>query len=84
MARAIVRVSIDGPPGSAGHAETRKAKRSLGPPFSENTRTGVVEADAGSVTAIIAALGRLLTHLDNLPSGFGVDHVWIYFDKKGD
>lgn len=83
MARAIVRISIDAPPGTGGHPQTARAKRSLGAPFSSNPRTGTVEATSAPSHDVIQGLIRLLEHVDRLPEGFMVDHLWIYFDKKG-
>lgn len=78
MARAIIRISLDGPsPNSALQA----AKGKLVPPLALVRNTGTVEG-YGSDSDILSSLRRLLDHLQNgLPTGIKVDHLWIYLDK---
>jgi hypothetical protein len=77
MARAIVRLSLDGPSPNNALAV---AKRTLTPTFRAVRRTGTMEA-YGDPDDLLAALGNLIDHLQNLPAGIRMDHLWIYADK---
>jgi hypothetical protein len=78
MARGIVRLSLDGP---SPNTELQAAKKKLTPTFVASKRTATMDA-YGNTDDILAALSNLLDYLQNdLPEGFGLDHLWIYVDK---
>lgn len=78
MARAIVRLSLD------GHANNalQIAKRTMAPTLRIASSTGTVER-YGSMRDLLDALRDLIDHLaTDLPAAVNVDHLWIYLDKS--
>lgn len=78
MARAIVRLSIDGP---SPNNQMQTFKKRMAPLFVASDRTGTIES-YGDRKVLLGGLRDMLAYLeDELPPEFGVDHIWIYVDK---
>jgi hypothetical protein len=81
-ARAIIRTSINGLPGSRGNGLQTQLRNQLKPHGFTRIGTGAYEGRFAHEEDALDGIQVALDFMRDLPPGYAVDHLWLYLDRK--